>query len=205
MQPEGTELPPAGTIVGLPPGWPRSGWLALMPGAPGRLVAARLWTSRRAQPQPDDPAWGSRIWDVAPAAPLYLVRHPGLVPGAVAAVALPDTPMFVHELSPAARRLTLGAHTVELDLVRPARPGERRRLFVTSGPARALLWDWKDDSDDAELLEIVRWAGDLDRDGRLDLVIDFSTYFKTSTCLFLSGAARPPQPMQRVACWQTSA
>lgn len=52
------------------------------------------------------------------------------------------------------------------------------------------------DRDDASIV----WAGDLDKDGKLDLIIGTGTEKNTRFCLFLSGAAGENNLMQKIGC-----
>lgn len=52
------------------------------------------------------------------------------------------------------------------------------------------------DRDDASIV----WAGDLDKDGRLDLIVGTGTEKNTYFCLYLSGAAGENNLMQKVGC-----
>lgn len=70
-----------------------------------------------------------------------------------------------------------------------------RNLFLDDGHTRTLL---DTDMDEAQLM----WAGDLDHDGRLDLIIstDIEDGEGGDTCLYLSSAAGKQQLVKQVAC-----
>lgn len=54
------------------------------------------------------------------------------------------------------------------------------------------------DSDFAETIS-VSWAGDIDRDGKIDLIIEKSRYNNSDTVLLLSSAAKPGKHLLEVA------
>jgi hypothetical protein len=57
---------------------------------------------------------------------------------------------------------------------------------------------------DPDARPFLLWAGDLDRDGRLDLVIDMQTHYNSSEpTLFLSSAADSATLVKRVASFRT--
>ncbi|GAB3781241.1 hypothetical protein [Dyella agri] len=68
-------------------------------------------------------------------------------------------------------------------------------LVLDDGRTRTLL---DTDTDSAQLM----WAGDLDHDGRLDLIIstDHEDGRSADTCLYLSSAAGKHQSVKKVAC-----
>lgn len=72
-----------------------------------------------------------------------------------------------------------------------------RNLFLDDGHTRTVL-DANSYTDSA----LIMWAGDLDHDGRLDLIIgaDHENGQNADTCLYLSSAAGKQQLVKQVAC-----
>ena len=57
--------------------------------------------------------------------------------------------------------------------------------------------------DDLGVGMILRWAGDLDRDGRLDLIFEPTRKNAGALCVWLSSRAGPGEPPGSAACWRT--
>lgn len=185
---------------------PRFGWFALVDAGGSRLEPAYLSLKRKQKlnaAEPEDMAvWeSSRRFD-------YLLRHASLKAGPVAQVQLPDNSLYISGYADASIPILNfqgKSYTFDVERLDPANPDLRRITIKTSGE-RSLLYDWRDhQGSTSENYEIVRWAGDLDRDGRLDLIVEFSSYYNSATCLFLSAPAKPPNLMKRIGCWFTSA
>lgn len=142
-----------------------------------------------------------------------LLRGPGLRPGTVAQAAVGDLPSEhgfpTHRLSLGPREYRIAtrctadladaavehpAYTCTIDLI----DGERRQALMSTGAYR--------ESSDARLLlgddasPHLIFAGDLDRDGRLDLIFDTTDHYNLSRpTLFLSGAAGEGELVRAVA------
>jgi hypothetical protein len=132
--------------------------------------------------------------------PLFLVRglenaQPGSVP--TARVQGPENPGPGQRVT-----LTLGGAQSALYIV--ARPGEEEAysLVLESGKRRQVLYEsygWSEGR-----LKVI-WAGDLDRDGRLDLVVDYSEHYAgSSPTLFLSSRAGSGDLVGEAADFQQS-
>lgn len=93
--------------------------------------------------------------------------------------------------------LRLGHHAYELFTERTESGGhERIRVLLRKGETEQVLATDRDSSLCANLI----WAGDLDRDGALDLLLDMSSGENASIpTLFLSSSARPGQLLRAVA------
>lgn len=93
--------------------------------------------------------------------------------------------------------LRLGQHDYELYTERTELGGhERIRVLLRKGETEQVLATGRDSSLCANLI----WAGDLDRDGALDLLLDMSSGENASIpTLFLSSSARPGQLLRAVA------
>ncbi len=77
------------------------------------------------------------------------------------------------------------------------------RLVLTAGNSTQVLYSPGHAVDDAEW-ELI-WAGDLDRDGKLDLYVDVTWHYNISQhTLFLSSQAGKGQLVRKVAVFETS-
>lgn len=99
----------------------------------------------------------------------------------------------VHQGSPELRPDTL----VRLDGTHSVRASDKG-LFLTDGTIEQRLCDSYPDSH-GESVRIV-WAGDLDGDGRVDLILDDRFHYVVwrSFGLYLSGGAEPPHLVEKV-------
>lgn len=74
------------------------------------------------------------------------------------------------------------------------------QAYLRNGTRTTLLSDivvgGPESDDSASLL----WAGDLDGDGRLDLLVSYSGYNRWGVCLFMSSKARNAALVRRLAC-----
>lgn len=184
-------------------------WLALVDDARGmRLVATHARVAQVHDPIVDAEGEASGLEVAAPAAPdaVMLMRGPDLRAGAVeAAQRLEPRP---DELSALRFR---GAH-YRLRLRCPPRPPARgasdacQLVLAGAGREQALAdiprWRGEDgtvgigDAADPGLLH----AGDFDRDGRLDLILDATDHYNVSEPrLFLSSQARAGELLRAVA------
>lgn len=76
-------------------------------------------------------------------------------------------------------------------------------VALQSGQQRSELPDFlvsEDQSSDFSESTALLWAGDLDGDGKLDLLMGYERYNQEGACLFLSSAASPGQLVGRPAC-----
>lgn len=192
-------LVPGSYHGGEAPAEPGQGWLALdVVGGRWHLVPAKVRAERVHDPVTDgseDEKTGILVASDRPAA-LVLLRLPRLRAGKV------DTPDMKFRGPP--RALRQGA---ALDI---AFKSERWRLAVENetivlmrGAQRqplAGIGVSADQSSDWSHSATLLWAGDLDGDGALDLVIGHETYNNGGTCLYLSSAARAGEPLVPVAC-----
>ena len=135
-----------------------------------------------------------------------LIRHPRLSPGPVRP-AVPDrgTLMRSEPLT-----LTLGRSRSTLQVSCPAKADQHGslqcRLLLRTGNAAQVLAKMNgylaEDGTDAiiDTVPQVYFAGDLDHDGRLDLLLDISDHYNASNpALFLSSAARANDLVAKVA------
>lgn len=192
-------LMPGEYHAGEAPTEPGSGWLAL-------TVVAGRWhlvpTQVRAEPMHDSvldaegQQTGIRI-SASHADALALLRGPRLQPGHVPTPALrfragaialqPEQPIALPLGTARYQLLLQGAHIV-----------------LRQGAQRSRLPDlsYSATQEDAGHIQSasLRWAGDLDGDGRLDLILDHSGYNHGGSCVYLSTLARPGELLGRLAC-----
>lgn len=128
--------------------------------------------------------------------PLFLLRRKGLEAGEVKQATLSyvneeqnavfENTTYVLQYKCGAKNKETGAKSCKVSII-----GNGRSQFL--GQATLI-----DDSDFSETLRIL-WAGDLDRDGKIDFIIENSRYNNTDTLLMLSSAANAKQHVAEVA------
>lgn len=187
----------------------RSSWLALFIDdgtanqAPrtSRLAIARVSFARREEPGPVV----YRLVTTPPGARLLLSGVPQLSPGT--AITVRQDIDLGGDMRDAAFRLGTRQYRIRLDAKDPTycdavitltEGGRKQKLFDASGPMTT--------NDPALVMSCdephftVHWAGDLDRDGRLDMLVTFSgKYSYHPTQLFLSSGARVGDLVAEVA------
>ena len=178
---------------------PGSGWLALdVVDGLWHLLPATLQGEQAFDDVLGDNT-GVRIRATPAHAFLYL-RLPGLVAGKV------DTPDLRFKNNPrtvddtTAIPLVFKGHAWRLDVV-------RHELFLGNGETRMSLGRIASPSDegvDPDSGLALLWAGDLDRDGRLDLVFEGSDKNSGEVCVWLSSRATGGQLVGQAACWRTT-
>ena len=123
----------------------------------------------------------------------FLVRGKRLNPGKVT-VASPD---FV-EVQPGAARSAIRLGTATSHVYYRCTATECALVVETNGVTQDLVTIEKEML--TEVGHVVNFAGDLDHDGRLDLIVNASTHWnETRPALFLSTAAKEGQLVARVA------
>jgi hypothetical protein len=171
---------------------PGSGWLALdVVDGRWHLLPATL-RGERAYDDVVGSNTGVRLHADPPKALAYL-RLPGLVAGKV------DTPDMrfrdeVREMT-ATTALPLAFKGRTWRLV--ARRGE---LLLSEGGSSMSLGAVVDPQD-IDYTLVLRWAGDLDHDGRLDFIFTSIGKNADTICVWLSSLAKPGEPVGRAACW----
>ena len=75
----------------------------------------------------------------------------------------------------------------------------RGKLFLVRGLKRSKL-DWVRVTADFEERASLLWAGDLDGDGRLDLLVGYETSGSSGACLYLSSTAEDDALLARYHC-----
>jgi hypothetical protein len=188
-------------------------WLALVMYGSRDELEPREVTVRRS-PDKDEPLLNEvdiqvRGLEQEPHA-VFLVRGvAGLVPSIVREAqfscgdcALPEPDLATQ------RQIRLSLDGTSYDLqVNPAnktQPLDRMStVTLTSGNNQQVLYRFSDEPDEPSLL--VLWAGDLDRDGRLDLYMDLSRKYSVSRrVLFLSSAATGDVLVGEAAVFETT-
>lgn len=179
-------------------------WLALMRGTAGRdrlaSVTLRVDTVRDELLDADGPSTGKQV-SAAPGDEIVvlLAGIPGLRPGPVTTLA---TDMDITPTEPAQLALRDAAYEVTLECTRPARGvgGETVAcsLVARRGHQAQVLKSYEAQFEDGVFLAVgddvrpkLLWAGDLDADGALDLLLDLTDHYNVSRpTLFLSRGRR---------------
>jgi len=175
------------------PARPGSGWLALVRvQSQWHLLATSVSAERVFDPvlDADGETTGLRIGSTHADA-IALLRLPSLKPGMIAVSNLDDARTPLAEAAPLAISFAGDEYVVEVtgDEVSLRKSLVRTRLdALTVGGPRS--------EDSANVL----WAGDLDGDGALDLLVNAFGSNRSGTCLYLSGAATPGALVGLVAC-----
>jgi hypothetical protein len=191
------ELMPVGLDVGATKKKGASGWSALWP---DRLVATRVTFVPARHPIDDDGRPASVKTGVVvtvpgmtdEARPLMLIR--GVAPRA-SLKPLIEAEVALYDFG---KPVTVGDATLEAISAGP-RAG---RIELRVGEAKQTLFECTDCDQDAWGL---RWAGDLDGDGKVDLLLTAGTHYSvTVTRLFLSSKAKKGELVREVAKYESS-
>ena len=188
-------------------------WLALVQ-VEGRwaLEEARVAVSPVEDPVLDDgsgPPTGRQVStpDLV-AEPVVLLRGPGLTAGPLTTAVEPLRPLFPGDTQPVSLPgtdpLTLQA-TGQVSLTEWGRTQlQRYGLVATAGPKVVPLFPEASLDAEGDMPKVI-YAGDLDRDGRLDLLVDTSDHYNVSSLtLFLSSQAKRGMPLVAVATYRTT-
>ncbi len=179
-------------------------WLALRGGADATLVVATARVRRVHDEIVDAPdARTGEAVSSTVAGTRMLLRGAGLRPGAVATAWQGDEPARISE-APIDLRLGDAAYRLAL---RCALPGAPCRVELETGTHRqALLELAATRNEDGSLMlgddasPALLFAGDIDRDGRLDLILDATDHYNLSRpTLYLSTQAADGELVHRVA------
>lgn len=179
------------------PTQPGPGWLALTASnAAWRLEPARLQANRVYDPvlDPDEQTkTGIELTSAATTAIAYL-RLPGLTPGPLATARLLrgelEQPISGESPGP---RLAFGGREYDF-----ARAGET--LSLRSGTHSSVLEGLVAGGVNSDDSVSLRWAGDLDGDGKLDLLMGYTRYNQAGACLFLSKGTPATALVRHTAC-----
>jgi hypothetical protein len=163
-------------------GQKRRSWLALVPGPAGwTLMPARLKF-----PVNDADDLGSNVKDAE-----FYLSHPALVPGHAST---PDMRFKGQRrsLGPDSQPLRLDFHGRHYEITM-----DGSAVTLHEGARKSVLGDvdvQRNEHSDITLL----WAGDLDGDGQLDLIIQSAGEKSAATCLLLSSAKKKPDELLSV-------
>jgi hypothetical protein len=145
--------------------FPRTGWLALTAKGLVRLDLIRF--------TPVDGDDDQLTVDAGAVKPIFLVRNlPGLEPGPVvqAKISGPKDPQPGDRLT-----IDLRGRRYTMTFDAEDKNGKNMRIRLSDGARTQLLWSQRGEGNDPHWN--VLWAGDLDRDGQLDLLVDFSEHY----------------------------
>jgi hypothetical protein len=152
---------------------------------------------------------GRRVRVQGRAQPVFVVRSAGaLRPGPVTS-ARRNRDTVLTDGSQLRLRLGTRRYLLRVDTRRGRRSDEGispdARLVLTEGKSGQVLYrpsDWGEPTEPGEWH--LRWAGDLDRDGKLDLYLEVTWHYNLSQrMLFLSSAARPGRLLRRVGLFES--
>lgn len=178
------------------PARPGPGWLALVPvGGVWRLEPARVRATRVHDAVLD--AEGDRTGIALTSNrsdAVVLLRFPDMQPGKV------DTPAM--KFRDGARLISLGEAPLKVRFMADdyVIEGRKAGIEVRTGAMRVVLPDLSAARADSEDSASLLWAGDLDRDGRLDLLFSYSGYNRGGVCLYLSSGAPDGAPVRLAGC-----
>ena len=167
--------------------FPTTGWLALTDLA---LVPVNL----RFIPDPREPRY--LTIDAGVTDPVLLVHGvPGLESGGITCATIdgPEEPKPGDRLS-----IDLGGHHYQMTFDADDQRGTNMRIRLSDKSQSQVLWSTP--GEPAGPHWYVIWAGDLDRDGKLDLFVDFSYQENDEPhVLLLSSRAKPGQMVGEAA------
>jgi hypothetical protein len=179
---------------------PVLGWLALIESDVTHLAPTRIHRVHIRDKAITD-FYDLDLWASNHPNATFLLRHNSLFKGPIQRVELPLSPLISDYTGSRMLSIKFGNSVYRFDAKRlDAKDPGQRQVTVTANGATSLLYDWRTSHSTADNFEIIQWAGDLDRDGRMDFIVGFETYGGRNTCLFLSGQAKPPQIAKRVGC-----
>jgi hypothetical protein len=125
---------------------------------------------------------------------LALVRFPGMKAGKV------DTPQMKFKDSP--RYLSADGIPLKIAFKEDQYVIDTSvsGIFLQKGKLKTLLSGLSPGSAESEDSASLIWAGDLDRDGELDLLFSYSGYNNGGACLYLSGGAGEGALTRQAVC-----
>lgn len=191
-------------------------WLALTATGNGwMLQPVRVSIEKAVDPMVDEEGaamTGRQVTAMPVDEPLLLVRGQRVSPGVVTA-AVPDTADLRLQSTSALRfgtstyqlRFRCGGAKDDSGDVRCSLDLELGDTIQTLAYYSAMRDEQQTLTFTGEVTPTVIWAGDLDRDGQLDLLLDTSDHYNQyAPTLYLSSAARKGQLMARVALFRST-
>ena len=181
-------------------------WLAL-DAEDSRLHECRIEVKNMGEEAEDDPEDTTRLQTITTnlqRAPMILVRGGGLTAGPIVTVFKSDWSEILEEKT--RLEFAVGSARYELKVVKSEdtatceQPGlpMNARLVLSSGESRQVLYSLVDCGPDAGWY--LNWAGDLDRDGKLDLLMSLGQgMYDSAQKLFLSSKAGKGRLVKEVA------
>jgi hypothetical protein len=139
--------------------------------------------------------------------PIFLVRGADMLqPGPVVTVSSGERPLSHHSNI----RLRLAGQEYRLQVLANRRNAEEdvpddARLVLTHGSQRQILYDLRGKEPEEPNGWWLLWAGDLDRDGRLDLYVNVTRHYNVEERkLFLSSQAHKGRLVREIAEFVTT-
>lgn len=178
----------------------KRGWLALrQERGIWTLVPTRVSSQRVNDPVIDEEGQKTGVRISSDPSGVLLLRHASLRAGPLRGAIVNGNPAGegVNSISPQEKiRFTFNGHEYALGVDGPERPSLIYPALLLTGPdGRISVQRPFTISESSSLV----WAGDLDRDGMVDLVVDVSDHYnKMSYCLFLSGGQK--LALKRMGC-----
>ncbi|NHZ60953.1 hypothetical protein [Massilia genomosp. 1] len=173
---------------------PGAGWLALAPvGKRWELLPAKVRSTRFEDTISDEPGQrtGVRIASSRKNA-LALLRLPYLTPGPLEVTdnETGESGPLIEAGSPVDIRFKGLDFRIET---------KNKRVFLVKGAQRTPLKELRVEPG-IEASVSLQWAGDLDRDGELDLLMGYSGNNSSGSCLFLSAQKAKGFLLKHIAC-----
>lgn len=189
-----TFLLPGGYHEGEAPIHPGAGWLALVnTGKRSELLPAKVRSSRFEDTITDEPGQRTGVTiESSREKTLALLRLPYLTPGPreIALDGTGENGEVVESGAPVDIRFKNVDYRIET---------KNRRVFLVKGAQRTPLKDLNVQPDIEDGVSL-QWAGDLDGDGELDLLMGYSGNNSSGSCLYLSSQKARGFLLKHIEC-----
>lgn len=176
-------------------------WIALTAGnIKSELIRVQPKITNAPDPMSaDDSDRSGKKVEIENISPILIINSPSLQPGEIEQARIEETPW--------GQKIHL--RNVEYMFLRKC--GEKNesgmhacKVYLSTGNVSQFITEtWEGPSDNSSDVE-VKWAGDIDRDGKIDLILYHSTNNRTSTSLHLSSSAKLKQLVNEVAVFSKS-